>query len=357
MSGPVSFYASTILIYFAVDVLSVWSLNLQYGLTGIYNFSWIMFQAVGAYTAGILTLGPSTGNGGFQHYIFGMTLPFPLPMLIAGAVAGLLSLPVGFIALRRLRADYQAMVMLVISVIGTLVAENVGGLFNGTAGLSLIPQPLASSLKLSSIGYQWFYVLISAVVCGIVYVFVHRVTSSPLGRALRSVRDNEAAAESLGKHVTKLRMFAFVFGNVIAGLSGALLVQFIGAWSPGSWMYVETLVILTAIIVGGTGNNFGVMFGALLVPIAFNEATRFIPTSVGPADLIAALQWVVIGFLALIFLWFWPRGLIPERRRRFAVPGRYSSLLTVAPTPGSGSAAASTAGTPPVALAAEEDRA
>lgn len=327
MSSAVSFYLSTILVYFGVDVLSVWSLNLQYGTTGIYNFAWIMFQAIGAYTAGVLTLGSSTANGGFQQYILGTTLPFPLPLLIAGAVAGVLSIPVGYVALRRLRADYQAMVMLVISVIATLIVENVSGLFNGTAGISLIPQPLASSLKMSSLGYQWFYVLITAVVCAVVYVFVHRVTSSPLGRALRAVRDNEAAAESLGKHVTRLRMFAFIFGNVIAGMSGALLVQFIGAWSPGSWMYVETLVILTAIIVGGTGNNAGVMLGALLVPIAFNEATRFIPTSIGPAGLIDAMQWVVIGLLALIFLWFWPRGLIPERRKRFPVPERFGDAI------------------------------
>jgi branched-chain amino acid transport system permease protein len=149
-----------------------------------------------------------------------------------------------------------------------------------------------------------------------VYFFVHRVTSSPLGRALRAVRDNDAAAAALGKDVARLRLFIFVFGNVIAGISGAVLVQFIGAWSPGSWLYVETLVLLTAIIVGGTGNNAGVMLGALLVPVAFNEATRYLP-QIGRPGLIDALQWIVIGLLAMVFLWFWPRGIIPERRRRF----------------------------------------
>jgi branched-chain amino acid transport system permease protein len=329
VSSATSFYLSTILVYLGVDILSVWSLNLQYGVTGIYNFSWIAFQAVGAYTASVLTLGPSSGNGGFQSYILGASLPFPLPILAAGAVAGLLSIPVGYVALRRLRADYQAMVMLVISVIATLVVENEVGLFNGTAGISLVPQPLASTLNLSSLAYQWFYVVLTGAVCAIVYLFVHRVTSSPLGRALRAVRDNEAAAEALGKNVTKLRLFAFVFGNIIAGISGAVLVEFIGAWSPGSWMYVETLVILTAIIVGGTGNNAGVMVGALLVPIAFNEATRFLP-QFGPAGLIDALQWIVIGLLALIFLWFWPRGIIPERRRRFALPAGFTESAATA---------------------------
>ena len=185
MSPAFSFYLTTLLVYLGVDILAVWSLNLQYGVTGIYNFAWIMFQAVGAYTAGVLTLGSDTGNGGFQQYILGLRLPEPLPVLLAGVVAGALALVVGIVALRRLRTDYQAMVMLVISVIALLVVENVTGLFNGPAGLSLIPQPYGS-LPLSTLGYQWFYVAFTAATCLVVYLFVHRVTSSPRGRALRS---------------------------------------------------------------------------------------------------------------------------------------------------------------------------
>jgi branched-chain amino acid transport system permease protein len=95
---------------------------------------------------------------------------------------------------------------------------------------------------------------------------------------------------------------------------------------------VETLVVLTAIIVGGTGNNAGVMLGALLVPVAFNEATRFIP-QFGRPGLVDALQWIAIGGLALVFLWFWPRGIIPERRRRFS-GGPAAVPAVPAPRPG-----------------------
>jgi branched-chain amino acid transport system permease protein len=317
VSSALSFYLTTILVYLGVDIVACWGLNLQYGIAGVYNFAFVMFQAVGAYTAAVLTLGPSSGNGGFQRYIAGMRLPFPLPLLAAGVVAGALALVVGVVTLRRLRADYQAMVMLVISVIATLVVQNFEGLFNGPAGLALIPHPFSSEFANSSLDYQWFYVGLTAAICAVTYLFVRRVTSSPLGRTLRAVRDNEAAAEALGKDTVRLRLFVFVFGNMIAGVSGALLVEFIGAWSPGSWLYVETLVFLTAIIVGGTGNDAGVMMGALLVPVAFNEATRYIPP-IGRPGLVDALQWVVIGLLALVFLWFWPQGVIPERRRRFA---------------------------------------
>ena len=339
MSQSMVYYVTTILVYLGVDILACWSFNLQYGVAGILNFAFIMFQAVGAYTAAVLTLGPSSGNGGFQHYILGWTLPFPIPILVAGVVAAALAYVVGFIALRRLRADYQAMVMLVISVIATLMVTNELGLFNGPAGLALIPEPLSSLVSTNS--YPWLYVGVTAAICVIVYLFVHRVTSSPLGRTLRATRDNQDAAQALGKDVVKLRLFIFVFSNAIAGISGALLVEFLGAWSPGSWLYAETFVILTAVIVGGKGNNAGVMLGALLVPVAFNEATRFIPPF-GRPGMVDAMQWVVIALLALIFLWFWPGGIIPERRRRFKVPAillvgsdqspTQSEMMTTEPT-------------------------
>jgi branched-chain amino acid transport system permease protein len=314
----VSFYITTLLIYAGIDIMACWGLNLQFGFTGINNFAFIVFQAAGAYTAAVLSLGPQSGNGGFQHYLFGASLPFPLPILMGGVVAGVLSLLVGLITLRRLRTDYQAMVMLVIAVIATLVVENLGTFLNGAAGLALIPQPLSNRFS-SLIDYQWAFVAFTVASCLVIYFFVHRITSSPLGRALRSVRDHEFAAAALGKDVARLRMFSFVTGGVIAGISGGILVSFITAWSPGSWLYVETLVLLTAVIVGGTGNNFGVMLGAMLVPVAFNEATRYLP-QFGRPGLIDAVQWIIIGLLALVFLWFRPQGIVPERRRRYRPP-------------------------------------
>jgi branched-chain amino acid transport system permease protein len=309
------FYLSTVLTYLGVDVIACWGLNLQFGVAGLVNFAYIIFQAAGAYTAAVLTLGPAT-RGGFQQYVGGAHLPFPVPILAAGLVGGLLAAAVGGLAIRRLRSDYEAMVMLVVSLIATSVATNQSGLVNGSNGLALVPKPLATTVNLSPIGYQWLFVGITAVICVCVYWLVHIVTSSPLGRTLRAVRDNEQAAAALGKNVAALRMLAFVLGGMIAGISGAILVEFISAWSPGSWLYPETFVYFTAVIVGGAGNNLGAMVGALLVPVAFLEATRFLP-QFGPPGLIDALQWIIVGVLALVFLWFWPRGVIPERRRRF----------------------------------------
>ena len=170
---------------------------------------------------------------------------------------------------------------------------------DGLAGLSLIPPPMGAALNLSLVGYRWFYVGLTAVICLIVYWFVWRITSAPLGRSLRAVRDHEQGAAALGKNVTGLRMTSFVAGGVIAGISGAVLVEFISAWSPGAWLYQETFVLFAAVIVGGTANNAGAALGALLVPVVFLEASRFLP-QFGPPGLSDALQWVAVGLLTLV---------------------------------------------------------
>lgn len=316
MSTAAQFYISTVLVYVGVAVMSCWGLNLQFGVCGLLNFAFVVFQAAGAYTMAVLTLGPQPANGGFQQYVGGANLPFPLPILAAGAVGALLSLPIGIVALRRLRSDYQAIAMLVVSVIATSIATNETGLVNGPAGLTLVPQPLAARLSLSPIAYQWFYVGLTAAICLLVYWVVHRITGSPLGRVLRAVRDNESAAAALGKNVLALRIVAFVVGNVIAAISGAVLVGFIGAWAPAGWLFPETFVYLGAIIIGGAGNNFGAIVGAVILPVGLIEVTRLLPP-IGYPGLVEALHWVVIGVLILVFLWFWPRGIVPERRRRF----------------------------------------
>lgn len=322
MSGGIWYYVTTLLVLFGVNVIAIWGLDLQFGATGIFNFAYIIFQSVGAYTAAVLSLGPDTQYGGFQKYIGGARLPFPLPLLGATAAGGILAVALGFIALRRLRGDYQAMVMLVISVIATGIADAQLNLVNGPTGLSLVPQPLSSVLSLSGMGYQWFYVGLTAVICLLAFWIARGIAGSPFGRVLRAVRDSESAAAALGRRVTRARMTIFVIGGCLAGLSGGLLVEFLGAWGPASWLFPETFLFFTAIIVGGTGNLLGNVLGALLVPIIFVEGTRFLP-AIGYPGLIDSLDWVVIGLLLLAFLWFRPNGILPERRRVFpAPPGR-----------------------------------
>jgi ABC-type branched-subunit amino acid transport system permease subunit len=298
--------------------MAAWGLNLQFGLAGINSFAFIVFQAVGAYAAGVVTLGSPIGGLGQEEYVGGALLPFPLPLLVAVVVAGLLALPVGLVTLRRLRGDYEAMVMLVLSLIAVGVATAEVKIVNGPAGIYGVPKPLGTTLlaNLTPLAYQWVYsgwaVLLTAVVFGVSAA----ISSSPFGRNLRALRENEAVVISSGRSAVGLRLQAFVIGAMIAGLSGGVAVEFIGAWSPGGWAYVETFVLITAIIVGGKGNLAGVALGTALVPVLLLEVTRFLP-NLGYAGLIDSIEWVLIGIITLVFLWFRPRGLLPERRRRY----------------------------------------
>jgi len=316
-----SFYIVNLLIYAAVDAMACLGLSQQFGIGGVTNFGFIIFQAAGGYTAAILALPSQTANGGFQSYIGGWHLPFPLPWIGAAVVGGVIALPFTFLVGRRLRGDFAAVGLLVTAVLLNLLVTNYRPLLNGDAGLSLIPQPLQGEFDPQSSGYGWDFTIGALIVAVAVYFFVRRLTESPYGRTLRAMRDNDTVADSLGKNLLSLRTAMLVTGGAIAGLSGGILVSYITTWSPAAWGYAETVVLFAAVIIGGTGNHLGAVIGAICVPVGFEEITRYIPTSNNlPPNLIPSLEWVAIGLLIVLFLWFRPQGILPERKRVIRVP-------------------------------------
>jgi branched-chain amino acid transport system ATP-binding protein/branched-chain amino acid transport system permease protein len=315
------FYVINLLIYAGVDAMACLGLSQQFGVAGVTNFGFIIFQAAGGYTAAILALPPKSANGGFQSYIGGWSLPFPVPWIGAAIVGGLIALPFTFLVGRRLRGDFAAVGLLVTAVLLNLLATNYVPLLNGDAGLSLIPQPVQGEYSPQSTGYQWAFVAVALLLAAGVFLFVRRITESPYGRTLRAMRDNDVVADSLGKNLLSLRTGMLVLGGAIAGLSGGVLVSYITTWSPAAWGYAETVVLFAAVIIGGAGNHVGAVLGAVLVPVGFEEVTRFIPTSNNlPPNLIPSLEWVAIGLLIVGFLWFRPQGVLPERKRVIALP-------------------------------------
>ncbi len=333
------YYITNLLVYAGVDALACLGLSQQFGVGGVTNFGFIIFQAAGAYTAAVLSLPPDSANGAFQTYVLGLNLPFPLPWIGAAIVGGLLAVPFAAIVGRRLRGDFAAVGLLVTAVMFNLLVTNFVPLFNGAAGLSLVPSPLQGSFDPQSAGYQWVYGAVAILLAFAVYWFVSRITNSPYGRTLRAARDNDLVADSLGKNLRSLRTSSLVIGGAIAGLSGGVLVGFINLWDPQAWGYAETVVLFAAVIIGGLGNHRGAMLGAVLVPVAFEEATRYIPPVPGNPNLIPALQWVVIGCLILVFLWFRPQGILPEPRRKLATrtpddsPGAPADLAVLTSPP------------------------
>ena len=317
------YYVINLLVYGAVDAMACLGLSQQFGIAGVTNFGFIIFQAAGAYAAAILSLPPDSANGGFQSYLGGWNLPFPLPWIGAAIAGGLLALPFTFLVGRRLRGDFAAVGLLVTAVLVNLLVTDYRPFLNGDAGLAIVPAPLQGVISPLSTGYQWAYVAVAIALAAGVYLFVRRITESPYGRTLRAMRDNDRVADSIGKNLLSLRTGMLVLGGAIAGLSGGVLVGFINTWSPAAWTYAETIVLFAAVIIGGAGNHRGAVLGAILVPLAFEEGSRFIPNSQNlPPNLIPSLQWVAIGLLIVAFLWFRPQGLLPERKRIITLPGQ-----------------------------------
>lgn len=313
MSG-LAFYAVVLLVYLGTDLLAAWGLNLEFGVSGVANLAFIVVIAAGAYTYAVFSLGPDTGNGGFQQYVVGLHVSFALAVIAAAAVGAIVGVLIGVTGLKRIRQDYQAMVMLVISLMAATVVGADTGFLGGQAGLSLIPNPFSG---LGPSNSAWAYVGMVAFTCLVGYLVMRRFTGGPMGRALRAVRDDEHAAAAMGVNVVKMRLLSQAVGGAFGGVSGALLVAFIGGWSPGAWAYVETLALLTAIIVGGVGNDFGVSLGTFIIAVLLLQGVQFLPEIRSDTGLTEALGWIVLGSLTIGFLAVRPQGVFRERRPRY----------------------------------------
>src|SRR5437016_7261978 len=151
-----TYYAANLLIFAGVDIIACLALNLQFGVSGVVNFSFIIFQAAGAYAAAILSMPPDTApDYSFQMYVGGYQLPFPIPWIGGALAGGLLALPVGLVVLRKLRADYQAISLLVLSVIANSVITNIRPFLNGAAGIAQVPGPFADQVDQFSESFKY----------------------------------------------------------------------------------------------------------------------------------------------------------------------------------------------------------
>ncbi len=309
-----TYYLEALVIFFCSNGIFALGLNLQYGFTGILNFGYILFYALGAYIAGVTQLGSQ--NAGIakelqETFMLGadVRLPYPLPVVAAVLAGAVLASIIGLILRRSLREDFTALASVAIFLGLYVVAGAYTPLFNGYNGIAGVTTPAnMSSTDYMLVSLGW---LLAAT------VFVLALTASPFGRLMKAVREQPDAAAALGKDVFRIKLSVFIVGNSLAALAGAVLVMYVNAWSPLSWQFAETLVAFSAVIVGGRGNNWGALAGALLVGVVINQATLFLPQIPSHPNLMPQLQWVITGIVTVAFLWFRPQGLIPERKITF----------------------------------------
>ena len=305
-------YLVSILTLGCITAILVLGVNVRWGMAGELDLGFYLFPAVGAYVYGVVTLPKPNALAG-ETYIFGFNQSFFIGLIAAVIVGGLLSLLLGAVALRRLRANYFAIVTVATTIIGYSFISQYKPLFNGYNGLYAVPQPFSGVLHLTVQGYSNFFFAICAVGLVIVYVLLEMIRRSPFGRAVKAVREDETAALAFGRSPYQLRLKAYVIGGVVGAFGGALLVNYVQSYSPAAWSALETFLLYGALLVGGTGNNLGGVVGAFLVLIVFTQLVLQIPTSWLPnTDALPALENIFIGLMIVLTLYFRPGGLIPE---------------------------------------------
>jgi branched-chain amino acid transport system permease protein len=318
MSGQLSIYVATGVLYALLFMIGGWGLNLQFATAGIINFGFILFEAIGGYVVGLFTLGPAGLTAGQQHAFFSHALPFPLPIILAVVVGAVFAAIIGTLVLRRVRRDQQAIVLLALSLAALYFVTADTGFLNGSIGLALIPQPFIGS-NVASAGYVWAFVGGVAVLTVACWLVMRATTESPFGRALRALRDNETAAEALGYNTFSLQLRAFTIGGAAGALVGGIFAYFLTIWSPSAWGFAETFYFFTVVIVGGMSNLGGVVIGAIVV-VGMQQAFAYLP-NMGTSDLGIALQTIFASALTVAFLAIRPRGILPERLHRVYLPG------------------------------------
>ncbi len=281
-------------------------LNVQWGMTGLFNVGIAAFVAVGAYTSAILTT-PDTAErfGGFG-------LPIAVGWLGAAIVSGALSWAVGALTI-RLRSDYLAIATFGVAVTVQLCMLNLQSVTGGAFGIGFIPRPFAD-LQGNALLFSLANCGLMALVVLVLYLGLQHLSRSPWGRVLRAIREDEVAAQALGKRPVRFRLQAFTVGGAIMGLSGAAQAHFIGFIAPDNYVPVLTFQVWAMLIVGGSGNNRGAIAGAILVWGLWALTAAAVSAFVPPEEQAraAALQIVAIGVGLCLMLLLRPRGLFGE---------------------------------------------
>jgi branched-chain amino acid transport system permease protein len=295
-NGYVIFVITAALFYSMVAL----GLNVIVGLSGIWQLAQAAFLAVGGYTAGFLA----------KQYGVSLWIGIPAGAVVAALLSLLLSLPTV-----RLRDEYLMIATLNFGVVAQILMTNLDQFTGGTAGMSGIP-PLTipwisdSGLLLTEAirpGQQYYVVLLGFLVT---LAIVLRVRASPMGRALKAMREDEMAAQTMGQNTQKLRIIAFAIGCGLAGLAGGIFVARFHSISPAAASLSNSVLYLAMVIVGGTGNIWGVIVGAVLLssmPEILRDLERY--------------RLLAYGGVLVACMVFRPQGLFPETPRTY-VAGR-----------------------------------
>ncbi|MEQ1648225.1 MAG: branched-chain amino acid ABC transporter permease [Hyphomicrobiaceae bacterium] len=279
------------LITSMIFLLPAHGLNLIVGYTGMMSLAQGAFFGIGSYVSALLAMHLGT--------------PFWVNFLAAGVVTGLIALPLGVPAL-RLRTYSFVMCTLGLVVIGETVAKNWISVTRGDMGLSGIPRPhLGFGVEVTTItGYYYLFLFLAVVMTALFWALV----SSPAGRAMIAIRDNETQAEALGIPTWSYKLIVFALSAAFAGFGGSMFAHYLTTISPLTFQMYYSTTILIIVLGGGAGTIRGVVVGSLTF-VAVSEALRIAPE----------LRMIIYGFVLLLLVFWLPKGITPLVDKVFAL--------------------------------------
>ncbi|MEI7914147.1 MAG: branched-chain amino acid ABC transporter permease [Mycobacteriaceae bacterium] len=322
---------------FAMVAIIAVGLNVVVGQAGLLDLGYVGFYAVGAYTVALLTSPDSPWNrvspNGFLNEKWAWLSCVPIAMAVTALAGLILGIPT-----LRLRGDYLAIVTLGFGEIIRLLADNLAGVTNGPRGLNEVAYPrLGETAKLpngvfssgnstgtANYGTWWFWLGLTLLV-GIL-LLVGNLERSRVGRAWVAIRDDEDAAEVMGVNTFRFKLWAFVIGAAIGGLSGALYAGQVQYVAPPTFNIINSMLFLTAVVLGGQGNKLGVILGAFIIVYLPNRLLGVELWGINLGD----LKYLFFGLALVVMMIFRPQGLFPVRQQLLAYGKSARRLLASA---------------------------
>lgn len=277
-------------ILFTIYAILGVSLNLVVGYTGLLSVTHAAFYGIGAYTTAIFLT--KTGIGFFTSMMLGIVLAMFISFLIG-------------IVLSRFKDDYYALASLGFNVIVFSIFLNWQELTRGPLGIPGISKPELFGFVFSS---NLSYLILAGFFAVVIYPISKFIVNSSFGRVLKAIRENEKTIQVFGYNTIFYKLLIFIISAGMASVAGSIFASYITFVDPSSFYIMESIFVLTIIIMGGLANMRGTLLGALLL-ILLPEVLRFVGF---PSDVAAQMRQVVYGAILILLMLYRPRGFLGE---------------------------------------------
>ena len=305
-------------------------LNVVVGLAGLLDLGYIAFFGVGAYIGALM--------GSAARTTYDADWPFLAVVLVGATVAAIFGVVIGAPTL-RLRGDYLAIVTLGFGEIFRIAVNNMDGLTRGPNGIAGVPDLALGGFNFGEShevlgftlpGFANYYYVELLLLAGVILVFT-RLNDSRIGRAWVAIREDETAAAAMGINTFRLKLLAFAIGAFLAGSAGTVNAHVAASAAPDSFTFLESILLLAAVVLGGMGTVPGAILGSAALFIIPEKLRAF-----------QDKRLLLFGIALILMMRFRPEGIVPSRRRQAELHAEHEEGDAMSAPPGAPVAQGST---------------